>query len=371
MGTNRRELLRAVAGIGSAGLAGCLDTAATSGATTETVELTDGANRTVAVPRTVDRLVAIGPGALRQVAYLDAMDRVVGVERGEHTDHRTLPYNLANPRLQDLPVVGPSGPDAGGNAEALLGVEPDLLLVSAISGADAADRLESQTGVPTVVLSMPFPVDDASHEALYAMWRRLGSVLGVETRAKRVIEFVSQTVADLRSRAPDRAAATAFAGGVSYKGAQGFATTRVPYPPFWYAGAGNVASPIESVGVSVNVDVEQLLAWDPDAVFVSAANVDLVREDLRSHPELRSLTAFDRENAFSLLPVSHYHENVGSMLLNGYFVGRTLYPAAFDDVDPASTAAEIYRALLGTAVYDEVVAASPAYERFSPERSGQ
>ena len=50
------------------------------GALADTVSVTDMAGRRVSAPFDPDRIVCIGPGALRQIVYLQAEAKVVGVE---------------------------------------------------------------------------------------------------------------------------------------------------------------------------------------------------------------------------------------------------------------------------------------------------
>ncbi len=352
----RRDLLGSIGGATLAGLSGCLGAIPGGQSLSEDtgVTVTDGAGRTVTVPEQVERVVAIGPGALRTVAYLEAVDRVVGVERGEHEDFRTLPYNAANPELRELPIIGNSGPDAAGDAESLLAVEPDGIFLSAIGGFGAADRIESQTGVPTVVLSMPLPLDQAGRSALYEDWRIAGTVLGQADRAEALIDAVSDRVAAIREQAPSEPTGTAYAGGISFKGSQGLTTTQVPYPPFQLAGVEHVAAEVSTDGVSVDVSPEKLLEWDPEMIFCTAQNLGLVREDLRRKPELRSLTAVEAGETYSMLPVSHYYENVGSLLVNAQFVGQQVYPDHFQDESIESIATEIYELLLGSSPLEKL-----------------
>jgi iron complex transport system substrate-binding protein len=362
---DRRTLLRSGFAAGAATLAGCPGGGAADSPDSR-VTITDAVDRTVEVPTSIDRIVAIGPGALRQVAYLGAAERVVGVERGEHTSLTSLPYNAANLRFRELPVVGPSGPNATGNVEAILEVSPDIVLLSAVSGGEAAEQVENQAGVPTVVLPMPFPTGRRPHEVFYGPWRQLGDLLGTSERAETLIESVRGHAEAIRSRVPDGVDPAVYAGGVSFKGAQGLAATWVPYPPFVYTGASNVAAGIDADGVAVSVSRERLLSWDPSFVFISAQNAKLVREDLRKHPELRSIEAFRARRAHSILPVAHYHVNVGSMLVNSYFVGSRLYPDSFEDIDIESVADEVYADLLDEGVYENVVPPLGAYEQFGP-----
>ena len=69
----------------------------------QTVSVTDMAKRSVSVPATVNRIVALGPGALRLMTYLQATDRVVGVEDLEKGSPAGRPYALAHPELARMP----------------------------------------------------------------------------------------------------------------------------------------------------------------------------------------------------------------------------------------------------------------------------
>jgi iron complex transport system substrate-binding protein len=59
----------------------------------------------------VEKVVAVGAGTLRQIAYLGAMDMVVGVESNEKDDSDTINavYKLVYlDEMADLAEVGPS-----------------------------------------------------------------------------------------------------------------------------------------------------------------------------------------------------------------------------------------------------------------------
>ena len=77
----------------------------------ETIQITDLSGRSVEVPEKVERIIAIGPGALRLVVYLNATDKVVGVEDSETLwDPTGRPYRMAHPELAEKPVIGKGGP---------------------------------------------------------------------------------------------------------------------------------------------------------------------------------------------------------------------------------------------------------------------
>ncbi|MDO9549984.1 MAG: hypothetical protein Q7J03_03330, partial [Methanoregula sp.] len=72
-----------------------------------TISVIDMANRTVEVKKEPQRIIGVGAGALRMIAYLQAADLVVGVDDREQKKYETSgfgmpsgidkPYNLANP----------------------------------------------------------------------------------------------------------------------------------------------------------------------------------------------------------------------------------------------------------------------------------
>ena len=82
----------------------------------QALTLVDATGRIVKVPSTIRRIVCLGPNTLRVITYLNATDKVVGVEYLEKKLRIGRPYWLAHPEFQSLPVVGPGGP-LGGNRE--------------------------------------------------------------------------------------------------------------------------------------------------------------------------------------------------------------------------------------------------------------
>jgi len=74
----------------------------------EYILVVDVTNRTLSIPRNISRIVAIGPGALRLVVYLDAVDLVVGVEELEVKSCIGRDYAMAYcDYIKNLPIIGP------------------------------------------------------------------------------------------------------------------------------------------------------------------------------------------------------------------------------------------------------------------------
>ena len=104
----------------------------------------------IAVP--VQRVVAIGPGALRLVTYAEGASMVVGIEEIEKKPSPGKSYMLAYPDLKKLPGIGQGGPDTAPNEESLLGVKPDVIFVCSLVDKEKANQLQAKTGIPVVAL---------------------------------------------------------------------------------------------------------------------------------------------------------------------------------------------------------------------------
>ena len=309
--------------------------------------------RQVALPRHVQRVAAAGPGALRLIVYLQAQDMVVGVEDAENRwDPAGRPYIMAHPELRGLPSIGPGGPGNLPDAEALVQVNPDVLFLTYVDGR-TADNLQSQTGIPVVVLSYG---DDPFSQELLSSLELAGSILGTEERAAEVVAFVKETLADLDRRTadiPDSERPTTYVGGIGYKGAHGLESTESAFPVLRAVHARNVADELPA-GHHM-VDREKIVEWDPEIIFLDEGGLELVLQDFAKSPDFyRSLTAFRKGQVYGLLPYNYYSTNVETALADAYFAGKVLYPERFADVDPAAKADELYAFLVGKPLYAEM-----------------
>jgi iron complex transport system substrate-binding protein len=334
-----------------------LSAAATAAAASVTV--TDMAGRTVAAPFDPARIACVGPGALRLIVYLDAQDKVAGVEDMEKINPGGRPYWLAHPEMANLPRIGPGGP-AGINKkpdlEALMSVRPQVIFITYMD-APLAEAVQNTLGIPVVVLSYgAFATFD---EAVYDALRIAGRVLDRAGRAEAVIEFIESLRGDLQHRTRDVPADEipgVYVGGIGYRGAQGIESTEQAYIPLDWVKANNLAEKVErTLGSHVFVDKEILLALNPEFIFIDGGGLTLVAEDYRKKPEFyNALEAFRTRRVYTLLPFNWYTTNIGTALADAYAIGKILYPRRFADVDPEEKADEIYTFLVGKPVYAQM-----------------
>ena len=142
-------------------------------------------------------------------------------------------------------------------------------------------------------------------EGFYETLRLFADVVGAQERCEEVLSFIDACKADLEQRTgdvPEENKPAVYTGAVTFNGRHGFPFTYVNFPPFLAVHANNVADEfLESVTgealqtaqesgtayVGQNgfeVDLEQILQWDPDIIFLDPSNMDLVNDEYRSNP---------------------------------------------------------------------------------------
>ena len=324
-------------------------------ATAASMTVKDITGRTVALKAEPQRIICVGPGALRLIVYLKAQNRVVGVESMEKRYASGRPYWLAHPKLNTLPTIGPGGPGAINkkpDMEAVLRVAPDLIFATYME-ATVADEVASTLGIPVVVLGYgELAVFDT---AVYNSLRLVGNILGNDARARAVIEFIEGVRTDLGRRATDTGGdgPGVFVGGIGHRGVHGIESTQRNYIPLDWNHARNAAQQVKAtVGSHVMMDKEILLRLDPDVIFIDGGGLALVAEDYRRKPDFyNALKAFREKKVYGLLPFNYYTTNIGTAMADAYAIGKTISPSHFTDVDLAAKADEIYIFLVGKPVY--------------------
>ncbi len=159
-----------------------------------------------------------------------------------------------------------------------------------------------------------------------------------------------------------------YVGGLGAKGTHGIESTQGRYALLDAIHARNVADESGKSG-SVMIDKEKLLEWDPDFLFIDQGGYAAVLEDYRKNPTFyEALSAVKNGQVYSQLPYNYYSTNIDTAIADAYFLGKTKYPEAFTDIDPAQKADEVYQALLGKALYARMVEKFGGFGRLKLEK---
>lgn len=311
--------------------------------------IVDGMDREVEIPEEVDSIVCLNVTSLRYTCYMQAEDLVVGVEDYEQKQSITRPYNYINyDKFKDLPIVGNNGEHY---IEEIITADPDVIMMSSLGNCDA-DDVQKKTGIPVVVIPGS---DQMMDENVYETFKIMGEVYDKEDRAEELISYLEDVKKDLDSRTkeiPEEEKETVYVGGVSFKGAHGFEGTEANYAPFSAIYAKNLANETDQKG-AFNIDLEQVLAWNPEVLFVDFNGMELINQHYQENPDFyKQLKAVQEGKVYSQISFRSSATNLDMALADTYYAGTVLYPEKFADVDPAEKADEIFEKLLGEKFYD-------------------
>ncbi|MFP3251963.1 MAG: iron ABC transporter substrate-binding protein [Thermoproteus sp.] len=319
------------------------------------VKIRDVLGREVVVKVPVRRVVAIGPGALRLVVYLNATDKLVGIENLETRppQGRDYAYVLWAKNLTKLPIVGQGGPDTQVNFEAVLKAEPDVIIMSPAL-ANTPDEVQAKTGIPVITVSYG-TVGGVNFTELFYSIKILGVVLGREQRAEELINYMKTLMEDLNRRTAGISnRPTVYVGAISFKGGQPFTSTQAQFPPLVLLNTPSIADRY-GVKPGMQIQKEAILKEDPQIIFIDLGNYINVAQDFNKSKDFYcSLTAFKEGRVYAILPFNYYWTNVATLFVDAYYMGKVLYPDRFADVDPIKKADEIYTKFLGMPIYQKM-----------------
>ncbi|HHX67908.1 MAG: ABC transporter substrate-binding protein [Miniphocaeibacter sp.] len=326
------------------------DIKATANYKINTKTITDINNRNVQIPKNINSLICVGVGGLRFTTYMDSVDLVVGVEKNEVDLNIQKPYNyINNKKFSSLPIIGDNGTTYD---EAIVNLNPDIIIAS-LDGS-TADKLQQKLNIPVVTIPI---VDNIFDNSCYKTIELLGDIYNKEDRAKDLTDYIKSLQRDLDNRTkniPEDEKPSVYVGGISFKGLHGFDGTEANYSPLLAINTNSLADLTDEKG-PFNIDLEQVLNWDPDILFLDINGMKLINEQYQSNPDyFNSLKAVQNNDVYSQISFRFSAINVELAFVNAYYIGKIIYPNKFEDIDPIKKADEIFEKILGVKYYDNL-----------------
>jgi iron complex transport system substrate-binding protein len=284
--------------------------------------LTDATGHTVEIPDTVARVLPAGqPAAV--LVYVLAPEKMLAWPRRPRGPGQALLL----PQARELPEIGPLVlSDGQVNDVVLKEMKPDLVVDygSLTPGyVEAAKRLQAELGIPYLILDGTL---ERSAEAL----RALGPAVGATERAELLATEAERILKLTRERARQREGSSVRTYYYA-RSEDGLSTATSA------ARATDVLRllALEDVADGSDNDLpkvtrEQLLAWNPDAVF--APNPDFIKAFAR--PEWAELPAVKAKRVFAApRPPFGWIDEPPSVnrLLGLLWVGHVLFPQAYPE----------------------------------------
>jgi len=322
----------------------------------------DTEGREVVFYKPVERIITREPDTCRIVIALGEGEKVVASEQAVKsclcpTTFETFEEgclecysSILGGRLADLPETSTRYDIY---YELIASLNPDVIITS---GATNVPDFESKIGCPVVVAGgdgWNYTRDDG----LYGMIEVIGDVLEREDEAEELIGFVEAKIEMIRSVSDgipeDEKPLVYFAprgaklGFYDPKEGRDFTRTFTSYDPLDIAGGRNVAEGAE--GYEINVAVEQIIAWNPDYIFVACSTPEdaEVIDWIKSSPDLQSIAAVQNGNVYNCFYPHCRGRPADRSLLNMIYLAKHLHPEKFQDVDLEAEGNEIFKAFLG------------------------
>lgn len=328
--------------------------------------ITDVLGREVEIPTKIDSIICNGPGALRLICYAQAQDLVVGVEDVVNTNLNNIkcPYGYAFHELfEDLPSIGKGGARSNtAYEEKIIMLQPDVIL-SAYSG-DAVEELARKTGIPVVCITQYEGTifSDDIKDSL----KLIGEILGKQERCAELVAYMNEAEEDLNNRTkdiPDEDKIRAYAGAVTFSGGHGLEGTYANFGPFTAINAINVADETGEDSYFI-VDLEEIVVWDPDVIFLDPANMEFVNDEFAKNPNFfNSLSAVQDGEVYSMPSYVWYNTNIELAIADTYYAGMVLFPEQFADIDIEKKTDELLEKFVGKAFYSDMKAANLTFGR--------
>jgi len=311
------------------------------------VTVTDGAGRSVPVPRKVERIFPAGPPAAIQI-YTLAPDLLLGWPRANRAEE--LEFLL--PGIGNRPELGRiTGRGNTANLETVLALRPDLIVDAGSTRqtfVELADRVQEQTGIPYALL-------DGRFERIPASYLTLGELVGRRERARELARVAEETMASVRGRClavpPERRPRVYYARGPA--GLETGLGGSINIEILEFLGLRNVAS--ELGGGLATVSIEQVLRWDPEVIVT----IDLVfAATVRDSALWQGVRAVrdGRVHLSPKLPFGWVDFPPGvNRLIGLWWLGKQVYPERFPE-DLRALTREFYQRFYQVALSDAQVA---------------
>jgi iron complex transport system substrate-binding protein len=335
------------------GLAACGDKEETTTETKEIKEDTftpytftdmDGHEITINEPVEDVYIVNMTPLPAVYAAYKGSADGLVSVPADSLSIVEGTPFENVYPDLMEVPT------NSELNVEEILAADPDVVFYT--GGNDEAYKALTDAGLTAVAFSTAMTQDanaitnaDEWVEQLAAVFNEEGNSKKILDYNKEAYDFIVEKTATVAEEDKETAVIIfALADGTMSVAGGGH------YSDFWLTNSGAINAAAELQKIQP-VDIEQLMEWNPDKIFLTNFNAKLP-EDLYNNTisgfDFSQLDAVKNEQVYKI-PLGSYRwyapSNESALMLK--WMASVNQPELFADMDIAKEISAFYTAVYG------------------------
>jgi iron complex transport system substrate-binding protein len=320
-------------------------------------QITDQTGRQVTIPDRVDRIVVLQHQTLNLLVQMNATDKIVGVmanwkQQLGDSYARLAPELNQKATLGDLTHVDP---------EKLVALHPQVVFVTNYAPQEMIDSITA-LGIPVVAISLrhdesgekakmnPSIRDEemAYDKGLREGITLIGEIVNKPAEAKALITATDEGRKIVSDRLKDVPAEKRIRAYMANPELTTYGSGKYTGLMMLHAGAVNVAA--ATVKGFKTVSMEQVIAWDPQVIFVQDRYPSVVNE-INSSPQWQAIDAVKNHRVW-LMP--DYAKAWGypmpeAMGIGELWMAKKLYPQKFQDVDINKLANKWYQRFYRTA----------------------
>jgi len=246
------------------------------------IEITDGLERVVRLEEPAQRIVSMAPSNTENLFAVGAGDQVVGRDE-----------------FSDFPAEASSIPSVGGgfgdyNYEAIVNLQPDLVIAAEINTSDQVKALED-LGITVFYLKNPTSLED-----MYANLVTIARLTGHEGEAASLVEslkarvsVIEEKLGEVSERPKVFYELDATDPNAPYTAAAGtFIDTLIGQ-----AGGENIASDLG--GQYIPISAEELLLQNPEIILLGDAAYGITPETVIARPGWEAIDAVKNQRIFA------------------------------------------------------------------------
>lgn len=314
-------------------------------------QVTDQLGRQVTLPDRVDRVVVLQHQTLNLLVQLDATERMVGI-LSNWKQQLGDGYARLVPRLNTLPTLGDL---THVNLEKLVALHPQVVFVTNYAPQAMIDQIQD-LGIAVIAISLRTDSgkqqaqlnpqleneEQAYNDGLAQGIRLIGEVVNQQKQADALVAATfkqRQQVADRLKNLPEKERIRVYMANPDLTT---YGSGKYTGLMMAHAGAINVAA--STVKGYKQVSMEQILAWNPQVIFVQDRYPKVI-DEINQQPAWQAVDAVKNHRVY-LMP--EYAKAWGypmpeAMALGELWMAKKLYPARFANIDMQQQADSWYQ----------------------------
>ncbi|MGQ8868856.1 ABC transporter substrate-binding protein [Myroides sp. TSA_177.3] len=279
--------------------------------TDTTVYAIDSRGKEVKLPKAATRVVALYEALVDDVFMLDAQDKLVGIPQQTYLNEDAFAFfSTLDSRMAKKEIATPTFGGGSSNVEALVGLQPDLVLTFD-QDKEVVAQLEN-LGIAV------YTIASENKEGIIRELEGIGTLVGKEERAKNITTYIQKEIKEMEATKIDNQKKVYYAwskGRVLSTSGKGTLMDMA----ITLSGAVN-ACPLEMQ--APNIGAEMLYKWNPDIILLWNSN----ESDVYDLSELANLPAVVNKQVKVMQPSFLFDPHTVKFLLFAKQVRQWSYP---------------------------------------------